>query len=85
MYSRKQKNGWALFLLLLIGMVIGSVLGGFAIDNKYLSWINNGLNYTIPKIHFDFNNIVLDFALNIKITIASIIGTIIAIVIYRKV
>lgn len=84
MYSKKQKNGWALFLLLLMGMVIGSVLGGFAEGTKYFGWVNNGPKYTIPDIHLDFNNIVLDFVLKIKITIGSIIGTIIAIITYSK-
>ena len=67
------KNNWALFLLLLAGIVLGGFIGSLAAGVPFLSWLNYGQT-------FGFAN---TFGLSIKITIASIIGVLIAIIIYR--
>ena len=61
------KNSWALFLLLLTGIVLGGFIGMLAEGVPALSWLGYGQT----------------FGLTIKITIASIIGVVIAIIIYR--
>lgn len=76
----KSKNGWALLLLLLAGIVIGGFIG----DLTNISWLNYGKTFglTSPLV-LDFGVLVITFALTIRITIASIIGVVIAILIYR--
>lgn len=76
----KSKNGWALLLLLLAGIVIGGFIG----DLTGVGWLNYGKTFglTSPLV-LDFGVLVITFALTIRITIASIIGVIIAIFIYR--
>lgn len=76
----KSKNGWALLLLLLAGIVIGGFIG----DLTNVSWLNYGKTFglTSPLV-LDFGVLVITFALTIRITIASIIGVVIAILIYR--
>lgn len=78
------KNGWALFLLILTGIVLGGFIGNLASGVSWLGWLNYGQTFglTSPLI-FDLGILVLTFGLTIRITIASIIGVLLAILIYR--
>ena len=78
------KNNWALFLLLLAGIVLGGFLGSLAEGVPLLSWLNYGQNFGFAEpIVLNLGILVLTFGLTIKITIASIIGVLLAIIIYR--
>lgn len=78
------KNNWALFLLLLAGIVLGGFIGNLAAGVPGLSWLNYGQSFGLTSpVVFDIGILVLTFGLSIKITIASIIGVLIAIIIYR--
>ncbi|HHU70605.1 MAG TPA: DUF4321 domain-containing protein [Clostridiales bacterium] len=85
------KNNWALFLLILSGLVVGSFLGHLVKDIAALSWLNYGINFAIGDtntgdiIAIDLGVIVVQFGIRIKITIASVIGAIAAIIIYKKI
>lgn len=76
----RSKNSWALLLLMLAGIVIGGFIG----DLTNIGWLKYGqvFGLTQPLI-LDFGVLVLTFALTIRITIGSILGVIIAILIYR--
>ena len=78
------KNNWALFLLILTGIVLGGFIGNLAVGVPWLSWLSYGQTFglTSPLI-LDLGILVLTFGLTIKITIASIIGVLLAILIYR--
>lgn len=78
------KNYWALFLLLLAGIVLGGFIGSLAAGVPFLEWLNYGQSFGLTNpIILDLGILVLTFGLNIKITIASIIGILIAIIIYH--
>lgn len=85
------KNNWALFLLILSGLVVGSFLGHLVKDISVLSWLNYGINFAIGDtntgdiIAIDLGVILVQFGVRIKITIASVIGAIAAIIIYKKI
>lgn len=85
------KNNWALFLLILSGLVVGSFLGHLVKDISVLSWLNYGINFAIGDtntgdiIAVDLGVILVQFGVRIKITIASVIGAIAAIIIYKKI
>ncbi len=77
-----RKNNWACFLLILAGIVIGGFIG-----NLFpISWLNYGQTFGLsdPMI-LDFGIICITFGLSIKITVASIIGIIVGIIIYRMI
>lgn len=78
------KNYWALALLILIGIVIGGFIGQLTANVPALSWLSYGqtFGFTNPIV-LDLGILVLTFALTINITIAGIIGVILAIIIYR--
>lgn len=78
------KNNWGLFLLLLAGIVIGGFIGNLASGVPVLSWLNYGQSFGLANpIVLDLGILVVTFGLSIKITIASIIGVLLAIIIYR--
>lgn len=78
------KNNWALFLLLLSGIVLGGFIGNLTAGIPGLSWLNYGQSFGLTNpIVLDLGIMVLTFGLSIKITIASIIGVLLAIIIYR--
>lgn len=78
------KNNWALFLLLLAGIMLGGFIGELASQVSFLSWLSYGQSFGLTNpIVLDLGILVITFGLNIKITIASIIGVLIAILIYR--
>jgi hypothetical protein len=77
----KSKSSWALLLLLLSGIVLGGFIGEMTAKVPGLSWLNFGESFGLndPLIL----NLGITFGLSIRITMASIIGVIIAILIYH--
>ena len=80
MKKMKSKNGWTCLLLVLAGIVLGGFIGSLFPS----SFMNFGQTFglTNPLI-LDFGILSISFALTIKITIASILGIVIALLIYR--
>lgn len=79
-----SKNTWALFLMVLTGIVLGGFIGMLAEGVPALSWLSYGQTFGLSSpIVLDMGILVLTFALNIRITVAGIIGVLISIIIYR--
>ncbi len=79
-----SKNAWALFLMLLAGIVIGGFIGTLTKDVSALNWLSYGQSFGLnDPIVLDLGVLVLTFGLSINISIASIIGVVLAIIIYR--
>lgn len=84
MKGSRGKNNWALFLLLLTGIVLGGFIGMLAEGVPALEWLAYGQAFGLEKpIVLNLGIMVLTFGLSINISIASIIGMILAIIIYR--
>ena len=75
----KYKNGWLLLLFIMIGIVIGGLISEVTAGVSGLSWLSYGNTFGINS---NGNPLVLDLGIFV-ITLASIIGVIAAIVIYR--
>ncbi len=88
--SRYGKNAWALFLLILAGLVIGSFAGHLARKVNFLSWLNYGIEFAIgnPRkndvVSLNLGVLLLQFGLSLKITVGSVIGAAVAIFVYKK-
>lgn len=79
-----RKNSWALFLLILAGIVLGGFIGMLTSDVSALSWLGYGQTFGLEEpIVLNLGILVITFGMTIKITISSIIGVILAIIIYR--
>lgn len=79
-----RKNAWALFLLILSGIVLGGFIGMLSEGISWLSWLSYSQAFGLDTpIVLNLGVLVITFGLSIKISIASIVGIIIAILIYR--
>ena len=78
------KNYWTLLLLVLAGIVLGGFIGELTSNVSFLNWLNYGQSFGLSDpLVLNLGILVLTFGLKIKITIAGIIGILIAILIYR--
>ena len=79
-----SKNSWALFLMILAGIVLGGFIGMLAEGVPALNWLAYGQTFGLEEpIILDLGILIITFGLSIKITIDSIIGVVLAIFIYR--
>ena len=75
-----KKWNWTLVILVLIGFVIGRFIGTY-FDG---SWLNYGQNFGLNSpVVLDLGFFILTLGLQININIASVIGVIISLVVYR--
>jgi len=80
----KNKNFWILLLLMLTGIVLGGFIGSLAEGIPGFAWLNFGQAFGLDNpLVLNLGILVITFGLTIKITMASIIGLIIALVVYR--
>lgn len=81
----KNKNVWLGVLFVLAGLVIGGLLGELASKVDFLWWLAYGQEFGISTpFTIDLNILKLTVGIMIKINIASILGVIISMFIYKK-
>lgn len=83
-----MKNGkiWLFWILLFSGIILGGLLGELAANVSYLSWMSYGQNFGLTQpLELDIGIIQLSFGVIFKLNVASIIGVLIAMFVYRKV
>ena len=79
------KSKWALFLMVLAGIVAGGYIGIFAGGLPYMGWLNYGADFGIdPPFAINLGIIALSVGLNVKFTIAGVIGMVCAALLYRR-
>ena len=84
--ATRDKNIWILLLFILSGLVVGGLLGELASKVDFLWWLGYGESFGLTSpLELDLNIIKVTFGLVFKINIASIVGMIISIFIYKKV
>lgn len=75
-----RKNNWACFLLILAGIVLGGFIGNLFPD----TWLNYGQTFGLSApIVFDIGILCITFGLTLKVTIAGILGIVIALAVYH--
>lgn len=78
-------NRWTGFLIILSGIVLGGFIGYLTRDVGFLSWLNYGQEFGLDSpIVLNLGILILTFGLQIKINIASILGMVLGIIIYKK-
>lgn len=79
-----SKSPWVLLVLMLAGIVLGGFIGTLTQNISALSWLNYGQSFGLDSpIVLNLGIMVITFGLSIKITIASILGLVLAAIIYR--
>ena len=84
MRKLQNKNPLVLILLLFAGVVLGRFIGDWLGSSGGFSWHGYGKSFgiTSPFI-LDLGVIVFQFAFNVKMTIAGLIGFFIAALVYK--
>ncbi len=78
------KNSWTLLILMLSGIVLGGFIGSLTASIPALSWLDYGQVFGLSEpMVLNLGILVFTFGLTIKISIASILGIILSIIIYR--
>ena len=84
--ATREKNIWVLLVFLLAGLVVGGLLGKLASGVSWLWWLSYEQQFGLESpIVLDLSVIQLTFGLMFKINVASIIGMILSIFIYKKI
>ena len=84
--ATREKNIWILLVFLLAGLVVGGLLGKLASNIPWLWWLSFEEEFgLVNPLVLDLNVLKLTFGLMLKINVASIIGMILAVFIYKKV
>ena len=84
--ATREKNSWIMLLFILAGLVIGGLLGNLAASVDGLSWLAYGDQFGLESpLVLDLSVLTITFAFTVKINLASIIGVVIALLVYRKV
>ena len=84
--ATREKNIWILLVFILSGLVIGGLLGELAGRVDFLWWLGYGQSFGLSSpVQLDLSIVQVSFGLMFRINIASIIGMIIAVLVYRKV
>ena len=83
--ATKEKNIWILLIFILSGLVVGGLLGELASKVNWSWWLSYGQEFGLSQpLTLDLQVVKLTFAITFKINIASILGVIISMFIYRK-
>ena len=75
-----KRLNWTLLLLVLVGFVIGRFVGTYFNS----SWLNYGQSFGMTNpVVLDLGFLILTFGIQVKITIASVLGVILSLVVYK--
>ena len=81
-----DKRFWVFLIFLFSGIILGGLLGQLASEVSYLSWLSYGNSFGLTEpLVLDLAILKLSFSIMINLNVASIIGILIAILIYKRV
>ena len=84
--ATREKNIWILLVFLLAGLVVGGLLGRLASSVSWLWWLSYEQEFGLQTpLVLDLSVLKLTFGFMFKINIASIIGMVLSIFIYKKI
>jgi len=84
--ATRDKNIWILMLFILSGLVIGGLLGNLAGQVDFLWWLGYGESFGLTEpLELNLSILQISFKFIFQINIASIIGLLVALLIYRKI
>lgn len=80
-----DKRYWIFLIFLFSGIIFGGLLGELAADVPFLSWLAYGKSFGLTEpVLLDINILQISFGFMMQLNIASIIGMLIAMLLYKK-
>ncbi len=79
----KKKNFWTYTLFVVIGYALGSFLGQLLGGIPAFQWLEYGYTFALGPVSFDLGFLAMNFAVTFRITVSSVIGLILALLIHR--
>lgn len=83
--AKARANVWITILVLLCGIVVGSFIGQLLVNVPYFSWLSFGKTFGIDTIKLNFSIVKLVFGFTFQLNLASILGMLIALIVYKLV
>lgn len=84
--ATKEKNIWVLLVFILSGLVIGGLIGELAEKVSWLWWLSYNQSFGLESpVVLDLSVMEITLGLMFKISISSIIGMLLAVLVYKKV
>ncbi|MBE5865009.1 MAG: DUF4321 domain-containing protein [Lachnospiraceae bacterium] len=84
--TTKRKSAWLLLIFILSGLVVGGLIGELTSKVSWLWWLSYSKSFGLETpLTLDLSVIKISFGLMIKMNLASIIGMLLALLVYRKV
>lgn len=81
-----DRKFWIFLIFLFSGIIIGGLLGELVKSVSWLSWLGYGESFGLTEpLVLDIAILQLTFSVMIHLNVASIIGIIIAIIVYKKI
>nr|WP_307990208.1 DUF4321 domain-containing protein [uncultured Niameybacter sp.] len=81
----KAKNFWVLLLCMLSGLTVGYFIGDLCRDVPFLSFLNYSQVFGLDQpISLDLGVLLAVIKLQIKISLAGILGMVAGVIIYKK-
>jgi hypothetical protein len=82
----KEKSVWIFMILIFAGIIFGGLLGEIAGEVEFLKWLAYGKDFGITEpFLLDLSVLKLSFSIMFDLNVASVIGILLAIFIYRKI
>ncbi|MBQ9266736.1 MAG: DUF4321 domain-containing protein [Clostridia bacterium] len=82
----REGKVWLFWILLFAGIILGGLLGQLAQSAPFLSWMAYGQSFGLEQpLNLDLGILNLTFGIMFNLNVASIIGVLLAMFIYRKV
>lgn len=81
----KIRGNFTLALLIMAGIVIGTLIGNLLGQMPSLDWLAYGINFGMPEPWvLNLGVMTITFGVSINFTVASIFGVILGIIVYKK-
>lgn len=82
----KDTKFWLFLIFLFSGIIIGGLIGDFAKSVPYLEWLGYGKTFGLTEpLKLDISVLQVTFSIMFELNVASVIGILTAVLVYRKV
>lgn len=82
----RDSRFWLFLIFLFSGIIIGGLLGDLARSVPYLEWLGYGKSFGLTEpLVLDICVLKLSFSVLFELNVASVIGILAAVLVYRKI